>query len=80
MNVFLIGMKFNVNNHFSKNFRHFQCTRCQNKYSSPEALEHHINTSSHDHPCPHCNKSFTCERYLRRHLPSHGSEGLCQIH
>lgn len=60
-----------------QHFRHFQCTRCQNKYSSPEALEHHINTSSHDHPCPHCNKSFTCERYLRRHLPSHGSEGLC---
>lgn len=58
--------------------RHFQCTRCQNKYSSPEALEHHINTSSHDHPCPHCNKSFTCERYLRRHLPSHGSEGQFQ--
>ncbi|XP_048736364.2 zinc finger protein 341-like isoform X2 [Ostrea edulis] len=58
--------------------RHFQCTRCMNKYSTPEALEHHINTSSHDHPCPHCNKSFTCERYLRRHLPSHGSEGQFQ--
>ncbi|KAK3086146.1 hypothetical protein FSP39_014292 [Pinctada imbricata] len=55
--------------------RHYQCTKCMNKYSTPEALDHHLNTASHDHPCPHCNKSFTCERFLRRHLPSHGSEG-----
>ncbi|VDI00010.1 Hypothetical predicted protein [Mytilus galloprovincialis] len=58
--------------------RHFQCTKCMNKYSSPEALEHHMATSSHSHPCPYCEKVFTCERYLRRHLPSHGSEGQFQ--
>lgn len=55
--------------------RHFQCTKCLNKYSTPEALEHHLSTSSHDFPCPHCKKIFPCERYLRRHLPTHGSIG-----
>ncbi|XP_021375901.1 zinc finger protein 341-like isoform X3 [Mizuhopecten yessoensis] len=58
--------------------RHFQCTKCMNKYSTPEALEHHLATSTHNHSCPHCEKTFTCERYLRRHLPSHGSEGQFQ--
>lgn len=60
--------------------KHFQCTKCMNKYSSPEALEHHLATSSHSHPCPYCEKVFTCERYLRRHLPFHGSEGQFQCH
>ncbi|XP_076470285.1 uncharacterized protein LOC143300466 isoform X2 [Babylonia areolata] len=55
--------------------RHFQCTKCGNKYTTPEALEHHMATTSHQYPCPHCNKVFTCERFLRRHLPIHGSEG-----
>lgn len=55
--------------------RHFQCTKCLNKYSTPEALEHHLSTSTHDFPCPHCKKIFPCERYLRRHLPTHGSIG-----
>jgi hypothetical protein len=72
--VFLIDLNFFFFN------RHFQCTKCMNKYSSPEALEHHMATSSHSHPCPHCEKVFTCERYLRRHLPSHGSEGLSYKH
>ncbi|XP_059171764.1 zinc finger protein 341-like [Physella acuta] len=55
--------------------RHFQCTKCGNKYTTPEALEHHMSTTSHDYKCPHCEKKFTCERFLRRHLPVHGSEG-----
>ncbi|XP_005096795.2 zinc finger protein 341 [Aplysia californica] len=55
--------------------RHFQCTKCGNKYTTPEALEHHTSTTSHDYRCPHCEKQFTCERFLRRHLPIHGSEG-----
>ncbi|RUS84203.1 hypothetical protein EGW08_008043, partial [Elysia chlorotica] len=55
--------------------RHFQCTKCGNKYTTPEALEHHMSTTSHDYKCPHCQKQFTCERFLRRHLPLHGTEG-----
>ncbi|XP_041355906.1 zinc finger protein 341-like isoform X2 [Gigantopelta aegis] len=55
--------------------RHFQCTKCMNKYSSPEALEHHMATTTHNYACPHCDKVFMCERYLRRHLPTHGTEG-----
>jgi len=55
--------------------RHFQCTKCGNKYTTPEALEHHMATTSHDYRCIHCDKQFTCERFLRRHLPIHGSEG-----
>lgn len=55
--------------------RHFQCTKCGNKYTTPEALEHHLATTTHQYPCPHCPKIFSCERFLRRHLPIHGSEG-----
>ncbi|KAK7474036.1 hypothetical protein BaRGS_00034746 [Batillaria attramentaria] len=55
--------------------RHFQCTKCGNKYTTPEALEHHLATTTHQYPCPHCPKVFSCERFLRRHLPIHGSEG-----
>ncbi|XP_025116073.1 zinc finger protein 341-like isoform X3 [Pomacea canaliculata] len=55
--------------------RHFQCTKCGNKYTTPEALEHHLATTTHQYPCPHCHKIFSCERFLRRHLPIHGSEG-----
>ncbi|KAL3859643.1 hypothetical protein ACJMK2_009857, partial [Sinanodonta woodiana] len=55
--------------------RHFQCNKCMNKYSTPEALEHHMTKTLHSFNCPHCEKVFTCERYLRRHLPTHGTEG-----
>ncbi|XP_046585126.1 zinc finger protein 341-like isoform X2 [Haliotis rubra] len=55
--------------------RHFQCTKCMNKYSTPEALEHHMASTTHSYGCPHCDKVFACERYLRRHLPTHGTEG-----
>ncbi|XP_038613380.1 zinc finger protein 341 [Tachyglossus aculeatus] len=59
----------------------YKCVKCVNKYSTPEALEHHLQTATHNFPCPHCQKVFPCERYLRRHLPTHGSGGKfkCQI-
>ncbi|XP_007932920.2 zinc finger protein 341 [Orycteropus afer afer] len=58
-----------------------RCVKCVNKYSTPEALEHHLQTATHNFPCPHCQKVFPCERYLRRHLPTHGSGGRfkCQV-
>ncbi|XP_064610967.1 zinc finger protein 341-like isoform X2 [Liolophura sinensis] len=61
--------------------RYYQCTKCLNKYSSPEALDHHLSTASHHYPCPTCMKVFTCERYLRRHLSTHGTVGQfeCQV-
>ncbi|KAL5022786.1 hypothetical protein ScPMuIL_001941 [Solemya velum] len=58
--------------------KHYQCTKCMNKYTTPEALEHHLLTTNHNFPCPHCKKWFPCERYLRRHLPTHGTEGQFQ--
>ncbi|GAB1287101.1 Zinc finger protein 341 [Apodemus speciosus] len=59
----------------------YKCVKCVNKYSTPEALEQHVQTATHSFPCPHCQKVFPCERYLRRHLPTHGSGGRfrCQI-
>ncbi|KAJ7331906.1 hypothetical protein JRQ81_014086 [Phrynocephalus forsythii] len=59
----------------------YKCVKCVNKYSTPEALEHHLQTATHNFPCPHCQKVFPCERYLRRHLPTHGGGGKfrCQI-
>lgn len=55
--------------------RYFRCVKCKNKYATPEALQHHLETTSHNFPCPYCSKLFTCERYLRRHLPTHGTVG-----
>ena len=55
--------------------RYYRCPKCNNKYSTPEALDHHIATTTHNYTCPHCQKVFTCERYLRRHLPTHGTVG-----
>lgn len=34
----------------------FRCVKCVNKYSTPEALEHHLQTATHNFPCPHCQK------------------------
>ncbi|XP_004918581.2 zinc finger protein 341 isoform X3 [Xenopus tropicalis] len=53
----------------------YKCLKCMNKYSTPEALEQHLQTATHSYPCPHCPKVFPCERYLRRHLPTHGGGG-----
>ncbi|XP_028309923.1 zinc finger protein 341 isoform X2 [Gouania willdenowi] len=59
----------------------YRCVKCQSKYSTQEALEQHVLTASHSFPCPHCQKVFPCERYFRRHLPTHGVGGRfkCQI-
>ncbi|XP_039623291.1 zinc finger protein 341 isoform X3 [Polypterus senegalus] len=59
----------------------FRCLKCQSRYSTQEALEQHLQTASHNFPCPHCQKVFPCERYFRRHLPTHGIGGKfkCQI-
>ncbi|CAG2107669.1 unnamed protein product, partial [Medioppia subpectinata] len=53
--------------------RYFRCQKCLNKYTTPAALEHHLATSTHHYPCQNCSKVFPCERYLRRHLLTHGS-------
>lgn len=59
----------------------YRCVKCQSRYSTQEALEQHLLTASHSFPCPHCHKVFPCERYFRRHLPTHGVGGRfkCQI-
>ncbi|XP_036389531.1 zinc finger protein 341 isoform X1 [Megalops cyprinoides] len=59
----------------------YRCMKCQSRYSTQEALEQHLQTASHNFPCPHCQKVFPCERYFRRHLPTHGIGGKfkCQI-
>uniref|UniRef100_A0A7N6FJ99 C2H2-type domain-containing protein n=1 Tax=Anabas testudineus TaxID=64144 RepID=A0A7N6FJ99_ANATE len=59
----------------------YRCVKCQSRYSTQEALEQHLLTASHSFPCPHCQKVFPCERYFRRHLPTHGVGGRfkCQI-
>ena len=51
-----------------------------NRYSTPEALEHHVATTNHHYGCPHCKKVFPCERYLRRHLPTHSAHGQFTCH
>lgn len=60
--------------------KYYRCQKCLNKYTTPAALEHHIATSTHHYPCTHCNKVFPCERYLRRHLLTHGTGlHICQF-
>ncbi|XP_068083537.1 zinc finger protein 341 [Anabrus simplex] len=53
--------------------KYFLCTKCKSKFTSSKALEHHLSTTDHNYPCPNCGKVFACERYLRRHLPTHGA-------
>ena len=59
--------------------RYFRCSKCNNKYATPEALQHHMETVSHNFPCKFCKKVFTCEKYLRRHLVVHGTAGTGNI-
>lgn len=53
------------------NQKYFRCAKCMNRYTTKTALEHHLSISTHNFPCTECNKVFTCERYLRRHLSTH---------
>ncbi|CAL8253643.1 unnamed protein product [Arctogadus glacialis] len=53
----------------------YRCMKCQTKYSTQAGLEQHLMTATHSFPCPQCPKVFPSERYLRRHLPTHGLGG-----
>nr|CAD7257206.1 unnamed protein product [Timema shepardi] len=53
------------------NCRYFRCVKCKSQFVNPEALDHHLATSTHNYSCASCGKVFTCERYLRRHLVTH---------
>ena len=59
----------------------FQCSKCKNKYTSQEALDHHMDTASHSFSCGHCDKEFSAERMLRKHILVTHSEGAfeCKI-
>ena len=59
----------------------FQCSKCKNKYTSMEALDHHLDTASHSFSCDICDKEFAAERFLRKHLAVTHSEGLyeCKV-
>uniref|UniRef100_A0A8D0L8F0 Zinc finger protein 341 n=1 Tax=Sphenodon punctatus TaxID=8508 RepID=A0A8D0L8F0_SPHPU len=50
----------------------YKCVKCVNKYSTPEALEHHLQTATHNFPCPHCQK---VEYRSSRSFPSSSSLG-----
>ena len=54
----------------------FQCSKCKNKYSSLEALDHHLDTASHSFLCDLCDKEFASERLFRKHLSVTHSEGM----
>ncbi|XP_049610973.1 zinc finger protein 341 isoform X1 [Syngnathus scovelli] len=58
----------------------YRCVKCQSRYSTQESLEQHLLTATHNFPCPHCQKVFPCERYFRRHLPTHGVGGRFKCH
>ena len=53
----------------------FQCSKCKNKYTSMEALDHHLDTATHSFTCDICDKEFTAERLLRKHITVTHSEG-----
>ncbi|XP_046391108.1 zinc finger protein 236-like isoform X2 [Ischnura elegans] len=55
------------------NLRQYRCNKCRSYFATPEALDHHNQIATHHHPCPHCKRIFHCERYLRRHLVTHGT-------
>jgi len=58
----------------------FQCSKCKNKYTSMEALDHHLDTASHSFSCDICDKEFSAERFLRKHLAITHTEGLFECH
>jgi len=70
----------NINIMYLTSPRSYRCVKCKSKFSSPESLDHHMAVSTHSCPCMHCGKVFACERYLRRHLTTHGTSHtfICQ--
>ena len=59
----------------------FTCGKCKNKYTSAEALDHHMETTPHSYTCELCDKEFTAERFLRKHLVITHSKGVfeCEV-
>ena len=59
----------------------FQCGKCKNRYTSAEALDHHLQTTPHSYTCELCDKEFTAERFLRKHLVITHSKGVfeCEV-
>ena len=59
----------------------FQCGKCKNRYTSAEALDHHLESTPHSYTCELCDKEFTAERFLRKHLVITHSKGLfeCEV-
>lgn len=53
--------------------KYYFCSVCKSSFSNLKALQHHMDTTTHDYTCPHCNKIFLIERFLRRHLKTHAS-------
>ncbi|XP_012276103.1 zinc finger protein 341 isoform X2 [Orussus abietinus] len=53
--------------------KYYCCSVCKSSFSNLEALQHHVDTTTHDYTCTHCGKSFLIERFLRRHLKTHVS-------
>ena len=58
----------------------FQCSKCKNKYTSVEALDHHLDTADHSFTCDICDKEFSAERFLRKHLAITHTDGLFECH
>ena len=59
----------------------FPCSKCKNRYTSQEALDHHLDTASHSFSCGHCDKEFSAERQLRKHISVTHAEGAfeCEV-
>ena len=59
----------------------FPCSKCKNRYTSQEALDHHMDTASHSFSCGHCDKEFSSERQLRKHISVTHAEGAfeCEV-
>ena len=73
VNLLIILNIVSINVTYLTSPRSYRCVKCKSKFSSPESLDHHMAVSTHSYPCVHCGKVFACERYLRRHLPTHGT-------
>ncbi|NWQ82581.1 ZN341 protein, partial [Columbina picui] len=57
----------------------YKCVKCVNKYSTPEALEHHLQTATHNFPCPHCQKVGEFRPDIRKIFYTEGGESLAQV-
>jgi len=58
----------------------FKCSKCKNTYTSAEALDHHMETTPHSYTCEICDKEFSAERFLRKHIGVAHTRGLFKCH